>query len=318
MRTAFSRLQGALRQPDSMEVNADVTRIAFDYEFVQLTNDKDIRITYRRNEVRIDQARVHGADTDFQFSGSARFDRDRPLRLAVAGGVNLRLLKGILPDLDAQGTADANVSIDGTLSAPRITGRAAVRNASANYADFPVGLSKMNGDLVFDKSRLVFDRMTAESGGGQLTLSGSASYGEGPMRYEVNATTPQVRVRYPTGMSWLVGGNLGTFRNEQCRGAERAGAGAAAAVCRGGGCRFVLCGIVGHVGRAVHEFALSAKLKRSMSRARRIPERGSNGRGRKWKSMETCGCEAHGTDRCCWETFICLAVKCRFGETLTS
>jgi translocation and assembly module TamB len=201
-------ITGALKQPESIEVSADITRINLDYEFVQLANDQDIRMTYRRNEIRIDQARVHGADTDFQFSGSARFDRDRPLRLAVSGGVNLRLLKGILPDLEAQGTADANVSIDGTMTSPRITGRAAVRNASANYAEFPVGLSNMNGDLVFDKSRLVFDRMTAQAGGGQLTLSGSVSYGEGPMRYEVNANTPQVRVRYPAGMSWLVGGNL--------------------------------------------------------------------------------------------------------------
>jgi len=201
-------ITGSLRQPDSIEVSADITRINLDYEFVQLANDQDIRMTYRRNEIRIDQARLHGPDTDFQFSGTARFDRDRPLRLTLSGGVNLRLLKGILPDLEAQGTANANVSINGTLSAPRITGRAAVRNASANYADFPVGLSNMNGDLVFDKSRLIFDRVTAQSGGGQLSLSGSVSYGEGPMRYEVNATTPQVRVRYPTGMSWLVGGNL--------------------------------------------------------------------------------------------------------------
>ena len=94
------------------------------------------------------------------------------------------------------------------MSRPRITGRASVKDVSANYADFPTGLSKMNGDLVFDKSRLTFDRITAESGGGQLALSGSVTYGEGPMRYEVNATTPQVRIRYPAGMSWLAGGTL--------------------------------------------------------------------------------------------------------------
>ena len=100
------------------------------------------------------------------------------------------------------------MSIEGTMSQPRITGRATVRDASATYADFPVGLSKVNGDLVFDKSRLLFDRVTAESGGGQLALSGSVTYGEGPLRYEVSATTPTVRIRYPAGMSWLAGGTL--------------------------------------------------------------------------------------------------------------
>jgi translocation and assembly module TamB len=98
--------------------------------------------------------------------------------------------------------------VEGTVSKPRITGRANIHDASAHYSDFPVGLSHVNGNLVFDRSRLLFDHVVAESGGGQLTLSGSLSYGETPMRYQINAETPQVRVRYPPGMSWLIGGSL--------------------------------------------------------------------------------------------------------------
>jgi translocation and assembly module TamB len=94
------------------------------------------------------------------------------------------------------------------MSKPRITGRVQVHDASGNYSDFPAGLSHVNGDLVFDRSRLVFDHLTAESGGGQLTLSGGVTYGEGPLRYEVNVQTPQARIRYPVGVSWLVGGTL--------------------------------------------------------------------------------------------------------------
>jgi translocation and assembly module TamB len=94
------------------------------------------------------------------------------------------------------------------MSRPRVTGRATVRDASATYGDFPIGLSKLNGDLLFDKTRLVFDRMSAESGGGHLLLSGSMTYGEGPLRYDVSAATSVVRVRYPAGMSWLVGGTI--------------------------------------------------------------------------------------------------------------
>ena len=201
-------ISGALRQPDSIEVDADIARLSFDYALVQLTNDQDIRVTYHRNEMRIDQAHLHGADTDLQLSGTARFDRDRPLRFAVSGGVNLRLLKGLMPDLNAQGRADANVSVAGTMASPQITGRATIRGGAANYAEFPVGLSNVNGDVVFDKSRLVFDRVTAESGGGELALSGSLTYGEGQLRYEVSAATSTLRIRYPMGMSWLAGGTL--------------------------------------------------------------------------------------------------------------
>lgn len=201
-------LSGALRQPDTIEVDADIQRVAFDYEFVHLTNDRDLKLSYRRNEVNIEQAHLHGPDTDLRVSGSARFDGDRPLHFTLAGGADLRLIRGIFPLLDTQGTAQANVSIDGTMEHPRITGRAAVRDASARYDDFPIGLNHLNGELVFDRNRLLFDRVTAESGGGELTLGGSLSYGEGPLRYEVSATTPMVRIRYPTGMSWLAGGRL--------------------------------------------------------------------------------------------------------------
>lgn len=201
-------ISGSLRQPDSIEVKVNVSQISFDYQFVQLQNDGPIQITYHRNEVRIDRAHLHGPNTDMQLSGSARFDHERPLRFNLTGGINLRFVKGLIPDLEAQGEADVNVSVEGPMSKPRVTGRANIRDASAHYSDFPVGLSHVNGDLVFDQSRLLFDRVTAESGGGTLTLSGSLNYGEGPMRYEVNAVTPQVRIRYPAGMSWLIGGTL--------------------------------------------------------------------------------------------------------------
>ncbi len=202
-------LAGALRKPDTIEVNADISRISLDYLFVSLQNEGPLQFTYHRNEIRIARAHLHGPDSDFQISGSARFDRDRPLRVSVTGAVNLGLLKGVMPDLHAQGEANVNVAIEGTMSKPRITGRTTVRDASANYSDFPVGLSHLNGDLVFDRSRLLFENVTADSGGGQLTLNGSVTYGdEGPTRYEIYARTPQVRVRYPAGMSWLTGGTL--------------------------------------------------------------------------------------------------------------
>ena len=201
-------ISGALRQPDSVEIDADIARISFNYQLVQLTNDQNIRIVYRRNEIRIEQARLHGPDTDVQISGSARFDRDRRLDFALSGGVNLRLVAGFVPDLHANGRADANVAVQGTMASPRVIGRVTVRDASATYGDFPLGLSHVSGDLVFDKSRLLFDGVTAQAGGGQLTLSGNVSYAEMPIRYQVTAATSTVRIRYPTGMSWLAGGTL--------------------------------------------------------------------------------------------------------------
>ena len=151
-------LSGSLRHPETIEMNANIDEISFNYDLVELKNDGPIRLTYRRNEVRIDQARLHGPNTDLQFSGSARFDRDRPLHLSLAGSLNLRFLDRMIPELFALGRADVNVSVEGTMSRPRITGRASLKDASATYSDFPMGLSHVSGDLVFDRSRMLFDR----------------------------------------------------------------------------------------------------------------------------------------------------------------
>jgi len=158
--------------------------------------------------VRIDQAHLHGPETDFRLIGAVRFDRDRALHFTVTGGVNLKFINRVVPDLQAQGGADVNILIEGTAARPRIIGRASVKDASATYADFPVGLSHVSGEFVFDRSRLLFERVTAQAGGGQLTLNGAVTYADGPVRYEINVATTTVRIRYPVGMSWLAGGTL--------------------------------------------------------------------------------------------------------------
>jgi len=59
-------LTGVLLRPDSISVQADISRIVFDYENVKLENVGPLRITYRRDEVRIEQAYLRGPDTDFR------------------------------------------------------------------------------------------------------------------------------------------------------------------------------------------------------------------------------------------------------------
>jgi translocation and assembly module TamB len=128
--------------------------------------------------------------------------------MKLNGSVDLRLLSGYMTNVDVNGHADINTSFEGTLDRPRIIGRVKLNNASVRSADFPTGLSNVKGDLVFDANRLFFENVTGEAGGGQITLAGTANYSERPFRYDVTAKTDRIRIRYPEGMSWLVGGSL--------------------------------------------------------------------------------------------------------------
>src|SRR2546430_10630245 len=132
----------------------------------------------------------------------------RSFCLKLNGALDLRLLSGFVPGLDARGPAEVNASFEGTLDRPRITGRAHIDSASARMADFPTGLSAIKGDLIFDATRLSFNNLTAEAGGGTLTLTGSVNYADRPIHYDISAKTDRTRIRYPEGMSWQVAGNL--------------------------------------------------------------------------------------------------------------
>src|SRR5438552_4111624 len=201
-------LNGALQQPESIIVDANLSRLAMNYANVRLENAGPVHFRSTKNSLEIDPVTLRGVDTDLRIAGAVQFAGRRSVGLRLNGALDLRLISGFVSNLDARGPAQINASFEGTLDRPRITGRVHIENASARAADFPAGLSAIKGDVVFDATRLYFENMSAESGGGTLHLSGNVNYAESPLRYDVSVRTDRVRIRYPEGMSWLVGGSL--------------------------------------------------------------------------------------------------------------
>ena len=201
-------VNGTLKRPEKIVVDAKLSRLVLNYANVQLENVGPLHFRSTRDDLQIESATLRGTDTNLQVEGSVQFSGRRAVNLKLNGALNLRLLRGYVPALDARGPAQINASFEGTLDRPRITGKVHIENASARVVDFPTGLSAITGDLVFDATRLFFDNMAAEAGGGALRLSGSVNYLERPLRYDITAHTDRTRIRYPEGMSWLAGGSL--------------------------------------------------------------------------------------------------------------
>ena len=201
-------MKGALKEPKGIVVEANFSRLSLNYANVQLENTGPVKFRSSRESLEIEPVTLHGTDTNIKVEGSVQFTGRRNVALRLDGAVDLRLISASIPDMDIRGAAQINAGVEGTLEHPRITGRVHVDNASLRAADFPTGLSSIKGDVVFDTTRLFFNQMTAEVGGGTLQLSGSVNYGEGALRYDLNTNSDRVRIRYPEGMSWLVGGAL--------------------------------------------------------------------------------------------------------------
>jgi translocation and assembly module TamB len=201
-------LQGNLKQPDSLVVDADFSHLAFTYANVQLENVSPVRFRSSSQSFEIRAATFKGTDTNIQVAGKVEFTGARALNMRLDGALDLRLLSTLVPGLSSGGSALINGSFEGTLDNPRITGRIHIDNASARMADFPTGLSAIKGDFFVDATRIQFDNLTAQAGGGTLHLSGTVNYTERPIRYDITARSDSTRIRYPEGMSWLTAGTL--------------------------------------------------------------------------------------------------------------
>ena len=201
-------VKGSLQHPESLVVDTNFSHLAFNYANVQLENAGPIRFRSSHDSLEIQSATFRGTDTNIQVEGNVQFSGKRAVSLRLNGALDLRLVSTLAPGVSSGGSAQVNADFEGTLDNPRITGRIHIDNASARVADFPTGLSAITGDLIFDATRLYFDNLTAQAGGGTLRLAGSVNYTERPVRYDITAHSDSTRIRYPEGMSWLTAGTL--------------------------------------------------------------------------------------------------------------
>jgi translocation and assembly module TamB len=201
-------LNGTLKNPESLVVDAQFSRLLFDYANVQLENVGAVHFRSSRDALQIEPAELRGRDTDVHFGGHVNFSGQRGMNLSLDGGLDLRLLSGLAPGLTARGPAQVDATFAGSLDHPLINGHIHIDDASMRVSDFPTGLSAVKGDLTFNDTRLLFNDLTAQAGGGTLHVSGSVNYAERPLRYDITAKSDGTRIRYPEGMSWLTGGTL--------------------------------------------------------------------------------------------------------------
>ncbi|MGB2636715.1 MAG: translocation/assembly module TamB domain-containing protein, partial [Candidatus Acidiferrum sp.] len=201
-------MKGDLQHPESLVVDGNFSRLILTYGGVQLENSEPIQLTSTRDSLQIKSAALKGTDTNAMLTGSIQFTGRRSVSLKLNGSVDLRLLNGYIPNVSMAGHADMNASFEGTLDRPRIVGRVKLNSVSARSSDFPTGLSNLSGDLVFDANRLFFENVSGEAGGGKISLTGTVNYSDKPLRYDISAKTDRLRIRYPEGMSWLMGGSL--------------------------------------------------------------------------------------------------------------
>ncbi len=173
-----------------------------------LKNDGPVVASLSNKAITIESARLKGRGTDVTVSGKVTTDPKSPLDLRANGRIDLAILHDFNRDLAASGMVNAEANVRGAFSSPQITGRMQFDDASLNIVDFPNGISKATGEVLFTGDRATIQRLRGETGGGKIEISGFVSYGGGATLFGLHANAEQVRVRYPEGVSTVSDTNL--------------------------------------------------------------------------------------------------------------
>ena len=164
---------------------------------VELQNEGPVVIALNQDVVRIEKMRVSGRNTALNASGSVNLrDALEPLALNLDAQVDLALLQDADRDFYSSGSLTMNTSVRGSFAQPRANGRIELKNANVNYTGAPNGLSNANGVILLNGTNASIQRLTGESGGGQIALTGFVGLGSRVPSFNLKAAVARVRVRY--------------------------------------------------------------------------------------------------------------------------
>jgi translocation and assembly module TamB len=201
-------VDGPLREPQRLAVAGNLDQFAADVENIRLHNDGPLRFSVSQQLLQLDQFRLVSDTTRLSASGTVALSGTRLLNLQADGHVNLELLEAYAPRINSSGTLDFSLSAVGTLQRPVVQGQARVRNGALAYGNLPNGLSDIDGVVLFSQEGAQIQKLTARSGGGDVTVGGFVTFSGDELRFNLTASGREMRLRYPQGVSTVWNADL--------------------------------------------------------------------------------------------------------------
>lgn len=158
--------------------------------------------------IRVRSLVLAGQGTQLEAAGAFAYQGKTPWDLRISGTLNLAALRTFNSDILASGGSVIEATVRGSADKPVLTGRLELKNASLYIEDVPNGVDNANGVIIFDANRATIEKLTAQTGGGNVAVTGFVGFGGDEMIYRLQAKLDRVRVRYPEGVSTTVNANL--------------------------------------------------------------------------------------------------------------
>jgi translocation and assembly module TamB len=173
---------------------------------ITIQNQEPVRASLDRGTVRLDSLHFTGPQTDIQASGTVGVST-QALNVSLNAGIDLAILKNFSRAIISSGNVKLAAAVRGTVSNPQADGRVELQNATVNSTKIPNGVSNANGVILLRGSRATVQTLTAESGGGKITLSGFVSLAPN-VQFALRANASQVGIRVQEGVRVTLAADL--------------------------------------------------------------------------------------------------------------
>ncbi len=200
-------LKGPLKDTSQVEAHLSIPVLNASYQSLQIGIVSPIHADYVNSVVTLQPAEIRGTGTSLRLQGSLPIGGTAPPTLSANGSVDASILKIVAPDVESSGTVALDVHASGSAANPTVAGQLQFNNIALNTADAPIGVEKLNGVMDITGDHVQLSNMTAQVGGGQVSLGGSIAY-KPELHFELAIQGKSVRLRYPEGLRSLLDANL--------------------------------------------------------------------------------------------------------------
>jgi translocation and assembly module TamB len=200
-------LKGPLKDKSRVEAHLSIPVLQAKYETLELGIPQPIRADFENSVVTLQPAEVRGTGTSLRAQGKMAIGQNATPSLSLQGSVDVRILRIIAPSVRSSGILAMDVRATESAGRPAIQGQLQFKNIAVTTPDAPIGIDKLNGTMDIGSDRIQVSKMTAQVGGGQVSIGGAITY-KPSMAFNLALQGQSVRLRYPDGLRSVLDANL--------------------------------------------------------------------------------------------------------------
>ncbi len=200
-------IKGPLKKRALLTAHLSVPVFNGSYQGLTIAAAHPIEADYSQDVLTVLPAELRGTGTDLQLQGSLPFAGSANPSLTAKGSLDVRVLRIFDPSLRTSGAVVLDVRATRGSSGPSIQGQARLQNIALATDSAPIGLEKLNGTIDIADNRLHASDVTAQVGGGPVSVRGSVVY-RPSLQFDVTLQGTSVRLLYPEGIRSTLDCNL--------------------------------------------------------------------------------------------------------------